>query len=96
MNLPVLDVGDSIFDVKTTLVFFPCLELKYIENDEFVCGFYNDEFQKPFQIDGKSTLIRPNRVAIALETDPKGVHDLLFQDKVSEYEICFTYNIYSP
>ena len=83
VNQPVLDVGDSVFDVKTTMVYFPCLELKYIENDDFVCGFLDDEKQKPVKINGQTTMIRPNRIAIALETDPQGLQDLLLQDQVS-------------
>ena len=65
------------------MVFFPRLELKYIENDDFVCGFLDDEKQKPVKINGQTTMIRPHRIAIALETDPKGLQDLLLQDQVS-------------
>ena len=82
VNYPLLDAGDSEFDVKTTVIFFPYLEMKYIENDDFVCGFFNDEFEKPFLVDGVTKMIRPNRIAIALDTSSKGIHDLLFQDQV--------------
>ena len=82
VNEPVLDVGDSVFDVKTTMVYFPALELKYIENDDFVCGFVNDEKEISTKINGQTSMIRPNRVAIALETDPLGIQELLLQDQV--------------
>ena len=82
-NHTVLDVGDSIYDIKTTVVFLPSLELKYIENDDFVCGFYNDDFLKPFIVNGKTEMIRPNRVVIALDTSTEAIEELLLQDQVS-------------
>ena len=82
-NHTVLDVGDSIYDIKTTVVFLPSLELKYIENDDFVCGFYNDDFLKPFIVNGKTEMIRPNRVVLALDTSSEAIEELLLQDQVS-------------
>ena len=82
-NHTVLDVGDSIYDIKTTVVFLPNLELKYIENDDFVCGFYNDEVEKPFMKNGKTEMIRPYRVVIALDTSTEAIEELLLQDQVS-------------
>ena len=90
VNQPVLDVGDSVFDVKTTMVYFPRLELKYIENDDFVCGFLDDEKEKQVKINGQTTMIRPHRIAIALETDPQGLQELLLQDQVSFYSLSVT------
>ena len=71
--------------------------MKYIENDDFVCGFFNDEFEKPFLVDGITKMIRPNRIAIALDTSSNGIHDLLLQDQVKSFNIKITPNyIFKP
>ena len=72
------------------MVYFPRLELKYIENDDFVCGFLDDEKEKQVKINGQTTMIRPHRIAIALETDPQGLQELLLQDQVSFYSLSVT------